>query len=155
MLHAAAGRLHAHGFHVSQAYLSPSHDGYVQPKAAASGTIGLSAAFRLCAAQRAVEADPLVSVAAWEAAQPGERPDFPEVCEALRGRLGGGRRLFYVCGADHAARCGLGGGMGEVGVVVVPRGAAGEGGLRRLARSRRGGGFLIDVGPRGAGGARL
>ena len=72
-----------------------------------------------------MEADPLVSVAAWEAAQPGEWPDFPEVCEALRGRLGGGRRLFYVCGADHAARCGLGGGMGEVGVVVVPRGAAG------------------------------
>lgn len=35
-----------------------------------------------------------------------------------------GVTVFYACGTDHAAKCGLYSGMGNIGVVVVPR--AGE-----------------------------
>ena len=75
MLHAAATRLRAAGYHVAGAYLSPSHDGYVQPKAQSLHTPGLSAPFRLAVARAAVRDDPLVSVAAWEAQKPGRWPD--------------------------------------------------------------------------------
>ena len=80
MIHAAADRLRAAGYDVLRAYVSPSHDGYVQPKARGLSTLGLSAAFRLEVAQRAVADDPLVAVGAWEAQQPGHWPDFPQVC---------------------------------------------------------------------------
>lgn len=119
MLHAAADRLRTEGYKVVRAYVSPSHDGYVQPKAAASCTIGLSAGFRLEVARRAVADDPLVAVGAWEALQPGDWPDFPEVCNDLQSRVG--VLVYYVCGTDHATKCGLWNGMSEVGVVVVPR----------------------------------
>ena len=120
MLHAAADRLRAEGCHILRAYVSPSHDGYVQPKAIATGTFGLSAGFRLAVARLAVAEDPLLAVGAWEATQPGSWPDFPEVCEDLRRRVHAS--VYYVCGTDHAAKCGLfHSGLGEVGVVVVPR----------------------------------
>lgn len=119
MLHTAADRLRREGYDVVRAYVSPSHDGYVQPKAASTGTMGLSANFRLEVAQRAVADDPLVAVGSWEATKPGHWPDFPEVCEALR--LCAGVRIFYVVGTDHATKCALWNGFGEIGVVVVPR----------------------------------
>ena len=119
MLHAAAVRLRTEGYEVVRAYVSPSHDGYVQPKAAASCTIGLSASFRLEVARQAVADDPLVAVGAWEALRPGDWPDYPDVCNDLRNRFG--VRVYYVCGTDHATKCGLWSGMGEIGVVVVPR----------------------------------
>eukprot|EP00966_Prymnesium_polylepis_P274740 6347604-Prymnesium_polylepis.1 len=78
MLHQARSRLEADGIAVLGAFVSPSHDAYVQPKAASLSTIGLSSALRLQAAQRTVADDPLVSVGAWEAQQPGHWPDFPE-----------------------------------------------------------------------------
>ena len=123
MLHMAANRLLAAGYHVRVAYASPSHDGYVQPKAKKLGTPGLSAAFRLEVAQRAVEADPLVAVASWEALQPGQWPDFPVVARALAKEVPAGEQVFYVCGTDHATRCGLTSrGMGRgIGLVIVPR----------------------------------
>ena len=43
MIHAAADRLRAAGYDVLRAYVSPSHDGYVQPKARGLRTLGLSA----------------------------------------------------------------------------------------------------------------
>ena len=89
MIHAAADRLRAAGYDVLRAYVSPSHDGYVQPKARRLSTLGLSAAFRLEVAQRAVADDPLVAVGAWEAQQPGHWPDFPQVCS--------GRIACYYC----------------------------------------------------------
>ena len=51
------------------------------------GTIGLTAPFRLALAAAATVPDPLVSVGAWEARQPGDWPDFPEVCAALCAEL--------------------------------------------------------------------
>lgn len=119
MLHAALDRLRSEGIEVLGSYVSPSHDTYVQPKAAAAGSFGLSGQFRLELARRAVADEPLVDVAAWEALQPGRWPDFPVVCEELQRRVS--VRVYYVCGTDHATKCGLWSGMGEIGVVVVPR----------------------------------
>ena len=122
MLHAAAERLRLEGYEVIGAFVSPSHDDYVQPKAQSLNTIGLSARFRLAIARRAVADDPFVAVSAWEAEQRGRWPDFPEVCAALRREpCATGARVYYVCGSDHAAKCGLERGMGEVGVIIVPR----------------------------------
>ena len=138
MLHQAAARLQEDGFEVVGAWVSPSHDGYVQPKAWSLGTVGLSTAFRLKLADHATEDDRLVAVGAWEAQQPGDWPDYPLVAKALRERLHAlavledgalsrlrDARVFYVCGTDHAQKCGLyGGGLKHaagVGTVVVPR----------------------------------
>jgi nicotinic acid mononucleotide adenylyltransferase len=123
MLHQAAARVMQVGFHVCAAYLSPSHDGYVQPKARSLGTLGLSAAFRLALARNAVADDPLVAVASWEAEFPGNWPDFPAVCQAAQTepRIASLARVFYVCGTDHASKCGLWQGKRDYGVVVVPR----------------------------------
>ena len=138
MLHQAAARLREDGFAVVGAWVSPSHDGYVQPKAWSLGTVGLSAAFRLKLADHATADDRLVAVGAWEAQQPGDWPDYPLVAKALRERLHAlavledgalsrlrDARVFYVCGTDHAQKCGLyGGGLKRaagVGTVVVPR----------------------------------
>jgi len=113
------------------AWLSPSHDGYLQPKAKASCTIGLSAGFRLELARRAVADDTLVAVAAWEVVKTGRWPDYPVVMAELEstldelhenGKLQYRPTVFYACGTDHAAKCGLYRGMGAGrGVVVVPR----------------------------------
>ena len=128
MLHSAAERVRAAGYHVLGAHLSPSHDGYVQPKAASLGTPGLSAPLRLEIARRAAEDDPLVSVASWEASFPGAWPDFPVVCAALAQHLtqhsppaSAPPTVFYVCGTDHATKCSLWAGRRQYGVVVVPR----------------------------------
>lgn len=138
MLHQARARLEECNFNVLTAFLSPSHDAYVQPKAASLKTIGLPAAKRLELAHLTVLSDSFVSVGAWEASRPGRWPDFPEVIEALQKRLHDspfGERLarsggltssvplvFYVCGSDHANKCNLYSGLGErAGVVVVPR----------------------------------
>jgi len=133
LLHNAKARLERAGFAVLCAWLSPSHDAYLQPKAAALHTIGLSSEFRLQLASRAVADDPFIAVAAWEARQPiGEEddwPDFPVVCAALERELAAtvqsddecAPKVFYCCGTDHARKCSLLCGMGRVGVVVVPR----------------------------------
>ena len=49
----AADRLRAVGYTVVGAYLSPSHDAYVQPKAKGLGTFGFSSGFRLAIARKA------------------------------------------------------------------------------------------------------
>jgi nicotinic acid mononucleotide adenylyltransferase len=128
MMHSAADRLRAAGYDVRGAYVSPSHDAYVQPKSRSLGTIGLSSGFRLAVADRAVASNSLVSVASWEAKQDGGWPDFPVVCKALQEDIGSSTQVFYVCGTDHASKCALWHGMGDIGVVVVPR-AGEEGGL--------------------------
>ena len=121
MLQAAADRARAAGYHVLGSFISPSHDGYVQPKAASLGTFGLSARFRLEVARRAVVSVPLVAVASWEADFVGSWPDFPVVCSALQAQTGGEVRVLYVCGTDHATKCGLWKGTRKFGVIVVPR----------------------------------
>ena len=111
-LHVAADRLRRAGYHPVGAFISPSHDGYVQPKAKSLGSLALSARFRLRIAEVVVEADPLVAVGSWEASQPGHWPDFPVVSNALQQWAGSEARVFYVCGTDHANKCGLWHGMG-------------------------------------------
>ena len=131
MLHQAAARLEAEGHAVIGAWASPSHDAYVQPKAQKLCTIGLTAPFRLALAAHATAADPLVAVGAWEAQQPGTWPDFPEVAEnlmeAMMLALPDDVAVYYVCGTDLAAKCGLYRGMANgVGVVAVPRADSGQ-----------------------------
>jgi len=138
LLHQARNRLEKVGYKVVGLWLSPSHDAYLQPKAKSLNTIGLSAGFRLEVSERAVAGDPLVAIGHWEAKQPGYWPDFPEVSEALQAHLaalpetelllraGGASRVqvFYACGTDHAAKCGLYRGLrpdAGIGIVVVPR----------------------------------
>jgi len=120
MLHQAAARLEAEGYGVVGAYLSPTHDNYLQPKAQRLRTIGLSGSFRLEVARRTVEHDSLVSASGWEIAQ-RSFVDFPDVAHVLQDELPE-KRVFYVAGTDHAERCGLLGGMGgKIGLVIVPR----------------------------------
>ena len=73
---------------------------------------------------------PLVGVSTWESSVLGKWPDYPEVCENLADQLvSHGVRVFYVCGADHATKCGLYMGMGarsNVGVVVINRAGGDE-----------------------------
>lgn len=134
LLHQAAARLEQQGYSVLGAWLSPSHDGYVQPKAKRLYTIGLSAGFRLECARLISMNDELVNVGRWEAMQPGGWPDFPVVTGALIEELKTieqlaearkvGLTVFYACGTDHASNCGLYRGIGDrkaSGVVVVPR----------------------------------
>lgn len=130
MLHKARDRLEQVGFVVVGAWLSPSHDGYVLPKAANLETPGLPADFRLILADLITQGDDLVAVGRWEAdKQHRHWPDFPEVAESLRRALLKEHpeiQVFYVSGSDHALKLGLlRHGMGrDVGLVVVPR--AGE-----------------------------
>ena len=145
LLHQAKERLEAAGFQVWAAWMSPSHDGYVGPKAISKRTVHLSGKLRLYLAHLMVSEDPLVSVGRWEASVSGRWPDFPQVAEELQRALknlvderletfpilkwllgeAGRPRIFYACGTDHAERCGLYDGFGrfpmDVGVVVVPR----------------------------------
>jgi len=131
MLHQAKARLEAEGFAVLAGWMSPSHDGYVQPKAKSLGTPGLSSDFRLAIAEQVVAADEFVAVGAWEAKYKGRWPDFPDVVVALQESLEQVDSLtdipvttFYACGTDHAEKCGLYSGLGADGgrgVVVVPR----------------------------------
>ncbi|CAL1171394.1 unnamed protein product [Cladocopium goreaui] len=130
LLHQAVDRLQREGFDVVGAWLSPSHDGYVQPKARKMNTIGFSAQFRLEAARRAVSEDSLLAVGSWEAKKPGRWPDYPEVAMALQRKLRkvekawkltnglkagtlwqkglqGHGEVFYACGTDHAQTQGL------------------------------------------------
>jgi len=130
LLHQAKARLELEGFTVLAAWMSPSHDAYVQPKAKSLGTPGLSSDFRLEIAKRIAAGDELVAVGAWEAKQPGGWPDYPEVVVALQKALEQVDKLqdfplttFYACGTDHAGKCGLYRGLDvdATGVVVIPR----------------------------------
>jgi len=132
LLRQARARLEQEGYDVLAAWVSPSHDGYVGPKAGRLGTVHISSAFRLHLARLMLHGDDFVSVGAWEAQYDGLWPDFPVVAEALQRSLhdlgpalrgpSGKARVFYACGTDHAERCGLYRGLGpDIGVVVVPR----------------------------------
>jgi len=132
LLHQARKRLEKEGYLVVGMWLSPSHDDYVQPKARNLKTIGLSADFRVEVARRSVKEDPLVDVGSWESRRVGYWPDFDEVTGALKKELDKlqkekqimlSPKVFYACGTDHAAKCGLYSGVASWadGVVVVPR----------------------------------
>eukprot|EP00747_Dinoflagellata_sp_TGD_P073957 gnl/TRDRNA2_/TRDRNA2_158133_c1_seq1.p1 gnl/TRDRNA2_/TRDRNA2_158133_c1~~gnl/TRDRNA2_/TRDRNA2_158133_c1_seq1.p1 ORF type:complete len:293 (-),score=63.89 gnl/TRDRNA2_/TRDRNA2_158133_c1_seq1:60-917(-) len=136
MLRQAKMRLEKSGYAVLAGWISPSHDLYVLPKAKSLKTPGLRSAFRTRLAELAVADDAFTSVGLWESAQRGHWPDFPEVVTELQRALNeqfpklctggseGSLLVFYVCGTDHAKKCGLYRGMRAErgrGVVVVPR----------------------------------
>jgi len=142
MLRSAAQRLEEAGYGVLAAYLSPSHDAYVQSKAMHLNTVGLTGEFRAELVRRTVrgfgasessddsidslvsEGDGLVEFGGWEAAQPGF-VGYWVVSLELQSHLveeGIDARVFYACGTDMALRFHLGSGMRcGIGLVVVPR----------------------------------
>ena len=135
MLLSAAETLSLQGYVVAGSFLSPSGDKYVRGKMAGGrGGIILSKEMRFEVVRRLVAeaGDPTLLVSEWEAtageAAGGGRGwlNFPEVCRSLKEAVEGtGAKVFYVCGKDHADRCGLWRGVGVegVGVVVVQRAA--------------------------------
>ena len=131
----AVNKLTREGYGVIGAWLSPSHDLYLQPKAKKFNTIGLSSAFRVEATRLTVADDPFIDVALWESSLNLEGPDwsasdYPEVCLALKKEIkkefkteydNYGITVFYACGSDHAQNNGLYKKQEWGGVVVVPR----------------------------------
>jgi len=135
MLHQAQARLEKDGYAVVGAWLSPSHDMYVLPKADDKETFGLTAKYRIELASHAVSDDPLVSISDWEASQL-EGQKRTDVSKALQDylrsqgafknlqRKSGHVRTFYVCGTDHAETTNIYNGLQkfrDLGAVVVPR----------------------------------
>jgi len=113
LLAAARTALEDRGWTVLGGYLSPSHDFYVGPKAAAHGAPHAHAVHRVALAELVAADHPWIAVAKWEARQEGRWPDFPVVaanCEQTlarhKARLGE-VSVFYVCGVDHFRKCGL------------------------------------------------
>ena len=109
------------------AFLSPSHDQYLDGKFGRKSH--LSAAARLHCAAVALRDHPLVRLGAWECQREERWPDFPVVCRALQEALVArydvqalNLRLYYVCGEDHYEKCGLSRGISSsIGVCVVAR----------------------------------
>jgi nicotinic acid mononucleotide adenylyltransferase len=105
-------QLEAQGLTISAAVFSPSHDGYVQGKLGSEAIPGIH---RLAMLELALHSEP--SVAQWGFADSYELDarrfiDFPQVTSDLQTRLdavlGAGQfTVMYVCGADHALKCGL------------------------------------------------
>ena len=130
----ARERLQEEGFQVVAGYLSPSHRSYVEPKmrAKGGGELYLSTSLRLECVQAAVAESEWLNCAAWESDESlhSHWPDYPLVVRALATHLSGSEncrkqkiKVFFVCGYDHALKCGLlRSGLQEIGVLVVPRG---------------------------------
>ena len=134
LIHQSVLRLIKAGYTVIGAWLSPSHDLYVQPKARKNRTIGLSAPFRVKAARLTITSDPLIDVGLWESSLNITNwldSDYPKVCSALQKKMedefksskySGNITVFYACGSDHAKNAGLyNHSQSWGGVVVVPR----------------------------------
>ena len=117
MLRQAKVELERGGGHVCAAFLSPSHDLYVQSKQ--NGYNFVSATHRIAMANLAVQDYPWLHISSWESSQKGYWPDFPDVIEALKQNLVDRAitaHTFYVCGSDHARYC-----LDIDGLVVVGR----------------------------------
>jgi len=102
-------------------FLSPSDAGWCSRK-----TYGCySNEFRLQMVQAALEESDWISADGWEVNQ--ERMvDFPEVAKHLANHLATefpeeNIRVLYLCGADHASKCGLWRGRSDYGVAVMKR----------------------------------
>jgi nicotinic acid mononucleotide adenylyltransferase len=120
-------QLEAQGLTIAAAVFSPSHDGYVQGKLGSEAILGVH---RLAMLELALHSEP--TVAGWGFADSYELDarrfiDFPQVTSDLQTRLdavlGAGQfTVMYVCGADHALKCGLlGNGVGGRHVAITQR----------------------------------
>uniref|UniRef100_A0A0G4HM91 Calcineurin-like phosphoesterase domain-containing protein n=1 Tax=Chromera velia CCMP2878 TaxID=1169474 RepID=A0A0G4HM91_9ALVE len=122
MLDCAAERLSKEGYLILGGFLSPSHDLYVGPKMESQKTLHFfaSASHRVALCRKILEGHPRWQCATWEASVVGRWPDFPEVCAEAHKHFK--VQVFYVCGSDHATRCGLmQGQLYPTGTVIVPR----------------------------------
>jgi nicotinic acid mononucleotide adenylyltransferase len=128
LMEQSIARLYKAGYKVIGAWISPSHDIYVQSKALKLKTIDLSAQFRVEVTKLTVAHDYLIDVGLWESSQ-DKFVDFPDVCLSLKKHIeeevdfkDDEITVFYACGADHAKNFGLYKGPQKWGgVVVVPR----------------------------------
>ena len=124
ILHQAKQTLETHGWHVMGGYISPSHDFYVGPKSKSHRTSFANASHRVAMAELAVQAHDWLAIAKWESRHPNRWPDFTEVAQELSKHLTKEPELtvFFVCGSDHANKCGLDHwGAKGLGLVVVAR----------------------------------
>lgn len=151
VLQAAHDALVSAGFVVIGGFLSPSHDKYVRPKAAAAKVLAIPAKdrARLCALMLEETGLLWARPATWELSQPGRWPDFPEVVDALGSTLARNPRtakrveegrltVFYACGEDHWSKTICGSDFYDqhprAGIVVVPRDGVAPAGAADPAR---------------------
>ena len=122
--------LETYGWNVLGGWLSPSHDYYVGPKARQFKTPFVNAEHRVKMVELAISEYDWLAVGTWEARRESSWPDFPIVCRNLSSHLNTllsdlslpNVTVFYVCGSDHALKCGLKGWKNnELGLVVVAR----------------------------------
>lgn len=150
MMKSAKQVLDASGWAVLGAWLSPSHDKYVLPKCQSLKTPHVPSKGRCRLAELVVQAahsdssddtwtagtgaaegrrvngGTWLHIGRWESADFHKRwPDFPEVLDALGKATNAAASKIvpiYVCGTDHASKCGLDHGLGEgQGVAIVQR----------------------------------
>ncbi len=119
-----------HGFTVLGGFISPSHELYVRGKCERQAQFYFPTTIRVKLAQLACRDSDWIECGTWESSREGYWPDFPEVLSDLQRFLsewpstqGLNINVLYVCGLDHALRCGLSNGMGmeSIGVVILPR----------------------------------
>lgn len=121
--------LESAGHVVVGAFISPSHDAYLAGKMKKTPSVHIKANHRLSMCQLAVGESKWLSTSSWETNQ-SHFIDFPDVSRSLLGRIQvrfspltyGPIRVYYVCGADLASKCGLGRGIDrDINVAVMPR----------------------------------
>ena len=99
-------------------YLSPTHDNYVEPKLRSQGISCISGHHRAELIRLALRDSDWIQPSRWEISQ-ASFVDFPEVTawhrrylkqlvsSEISAEVAERLRVLYVCGADHALRCGL------------------------------------------------
>jgi hypothetical protein len=99
-------------------YLSPTHDAYVGSKLRAQGLTGIEGRHRAAMINTVLQHSDWLRASLWEIEQPGF-VDFPDVtawhrrylkdlvAQRFSPAVADRVKVLYVCGADHAARCGL------------------------------------------------
>ncbi len=102
------------GWVVVGGFLSPTHDGYVTNKLRSSGYTSIDGKHRLAMTELATAHSQWITAAAYEINR-SAFIDFPEVTTALRQHVNSlttksdlpACSVYYVCGTDHALKCGL------------------------------------------------
>jgi len=122
MFEIAKQSLEQQGIEVVGAYLSPSHDSYVQGKL---GKDAINSVHRVEMCNLILASNSWIVVSTWEMAQK-QFVDFPYVAKFHRQYISEKFpeekiQLMYLCGADHALKCGLTSGMWGVTTVCVKR----------------------------------
>lgn len=138
MFEQAKIRMEQMGYQCLAGFLSPSHDSYVASKLQRSGFI--SSFHRLNMIELAVEGSSWLSAHPWEASQEtfvDFGPTLFEIRSQIHKLLGNSHvQVRYLCGMDHAIKCGLLSNTGQrLGVVVLARPGS-EPSARRFDRER-------------------